>query len=140
MNNTSVPPQGEPYLYDDAGAAAPVSMSVWLKAAWRRKWLMLLVLLLVLGAGVLFTHFQKRVYEATALLSFSERSSGAFRIESGERVTAELRQCADFPDDARRDPGRNRTRSGLGPVQGADVSGAKRTSWRRSRAALKSCP
>ena len=88
MNNTSVPPQGESYLYDDAGAGAPpVSMGVWLKAAWRRKWLMLLLLVLVLGAGVLFTYFQKPVYEATALLSFSERSSGAFRTEGGERVT-----------------------------------------------------
>ena len=89
MNDTSVPPQGEPYLYDDAGAGAPpVSMGVWFKAAWRRKWLMLLLLVLVLGGGVLFTYLQKPVYEATALLAFSERSSGAFKTtEGGERVT-----------------------------------------------------
>jgi capsular exopolysaccharide synthesis family protein len=90
MNNTSVPPQGEQYLYDDAAAGAggpPVSIGVWLKAAWRRKWLMLLLLLLVLGGGVLFTYLQKPVYNATALLSFSERSAGAFRSEGGERVT-----------------------------------------------------
>lgn len=88
MNNTSVPPQGEPYLYDNAGAGAPpVSIGVWLKAAWRRKWLMLLLFVLVLGGGALFTHLQKPVYEATALLAFSQRSPGAFRTEGGEQVT-----------------------------------------------------
>ena len=92
MNNLSVPPQGEPYLYDDAGAGAPpVSMGVWFKAAWRRKWLMLLLLALVMGGGALFTRLQKPVYEATALLDYKGgRSPGAFAnatVGGEEQVT-----------------------------------------------------
>ena len=71
----------------DGAGAAPISMGVWLKAAWRRKWLMLLLLVLITGAGVLFTYLQNPVYEATAQLDFSERSPGAFRTEGGEKVT-----------------------------------------------------
>ncbi len=59
----------------------------YLRRVWRRKWLSLAVMAVVMGAGVLFTYLQKPVYEATALLAFSERSPGPFRVESSERVT-----------------------------------------------------
>jgi hypothetical protein len=47
-------------------------MGVWVKAAWRRRWLMLSLRALVMGAGVLFTYLQKPVYEATALMAFMD--------------------------------------------------------------------
>jgi capsular exopolysaccharide synthesis family protein len=69
---------------------APVSLAVYTRAVWRRKWLAAGLALLVAGAGVLFTRLEKPVYEATAFLVFIDRPSGAFRAEPAERVTADL--------------------------------------------------
>ena len=69
------------------GATELARPPTYLRRVWRRKWLGLAVMAVVMGAGVLFTYLQKPVYEATALLAFSERSPGPFRVEGGERVT-----------------------------------------------------
>ena len=60
----------------------------YLRRVWRWKWRGLALALLIIICGVLFTYRQPRVYEAAALLAFSNRSSGAFRADVTGPVTA----------------------------------------------------
>ena len=65
----------------------PLSLGVYLKAVWRRKWLVVFLIILITAAGAGYTYLQPPVYETTALLAFSARSPGAFNADVNERIT-----------------------------------------------------
>jgi len=64
-----------------------LSLGVYFKAVWRRKWLVVFLIIVITAAGAGYTYLQPPVYETTALLAFSARSPGAFRAGVNERIT-----------------------------------------------------
>ncbi len=77
----------DPAALQDALAGSSVPISFYFRALWRRKWLVLGVLILALGIGAGYTRMQPKVYTANAQLRFSSRSSGAFRSGMEEGPT-----------------------------------------------------
>jgi len=87
------------------------SLRAHFRTVWRRKWIVLLVVFLIIGGGALYTYFQPRVYQASAFLVFTHRSSGAFRGPVRQEVTGNflntqkaLLRRPEFLNEIIRDP------------------------------------
>ena len=85
MGNSPFAQPGAEGLYGQPGGA-PVSMGFYLRAVWRRKWLVLFLLIVIIGGGAGYTYLQAPVYESAALMAITSRSSGAFRSNIGEET------------------------------------------------------
>jgi len=78
------PAAADPYGGAEAGT---VSMGVYVRTIWRRKWVVVALLVLATGLAATYTYFQPKIYKATALMTFTTRSAGAFQAPMGEAVT-----------------------------------------------------